>query len=57
MITGFGCGNPLLANLPRKINIALSPSRDDFPHTHINDVGLVAVRHPDTGEVRRVWVS
>ena len=52
MITNFGGGNPLLANLPRKINIALSPSRDDFPHTHINDVGLVAVRHPDTGEVR-----
>ncbi len=51
MITGFGGGNPLLSNLPRKINIALSPSRDDFPHTHINDVGLVAVRHPETGEV------
>lgn len=51
MITNFGGGNPLLANLPRKINIALSPSRDDFPHTHINDVGLVAVRHPETGEV------
>ena len=51
MITGFGGGNPLLANLPRKINIALSPSRDDFPHTHINDVGLMAVRHPETSEV------
>ena len=51
MITNFGGGNPALANLPRKINLALSPSRDDFPHTHINDVGLQAVRHPDTGEV------
>lgn len=51
MITNFGAGNPALANLPRKINIGISPSRDDFPHTFINDVGLVAVRHPDTGEV------
>lgn len=52
MITNFGEGNPMLANLPRKINIGISPSRDDFPHTFINDVGLVAVHHPDTNEVR-----
>lgn len=52
MITNFGAGNPAMANLPRKINIGISPSRDDFPHTFINDVGLVAVRHPVTGEVR-----
>ena len=51
MYTNNGKGNAELANLPRKLNIALSPSRDDFPHTHINDVGLVAVKHPDTGEV------
>jgi sulfite reductase beta subunit-like hemoprotein len=51
MYTNHGKGNAELANLPRKLNIALSPSRDDFPHTHINDVGLVAVKHPDTGEV------
>ena len=51
MYTNNGQGNELLTNLPRKINIALSGSRDDFPHTHINDVGLVAARHPDTGEV------
>lgn len=56
MITNFGEGNPALANLPRKINIGLSPSRDDFPHTFINDVGLVAVRHPDTGEVSGIRV-
>ena len=37
--------------LPRKINIALSPSRDDFPYTHINDVGLQAGKDPNTGEV------
>ncbi len=52
MITNFGNGNPALANLPRKINLGLSPSRDDFPHTHINDVGLVACKDPETGEVR-----
>ena len=51
MYTNGGRGNVELANLPRKLNIALSPSRDDFPHTQINDVGLVAVEHPDTGEV------
>ena len=52
MITNYGKGNAALASLPRKINIGLSPSRDDFPHTHINDVGLVACQHPETGEVR-----
>ena len=52
MITNFGNGNPELCNLPRKLNIGLSPSRDDFPHTHINDVGLKAVADPSTGEVR-----
>lgn len=51
MYTNNGRGNVELTNLPRKLNIALSPSRDDFPHTHINDVGLVAVKHPDTGEI------
>ncbi|KAK9850606.1 hypothetical protein WJX84_005660 [Apatococcus fuscideae] len=51
MITNYGKGNAALASLPRKINIGLSPSRDDFPHTHINDVGLVACQHPETGEI------
>ena len=51
MITNNGKGNPELTNLPRKLNIGLSPSRDDFPHTHINDVGLKAVHDPETGEV------
>ena len=51
MHTNHGHGNPELANLPRKLNIGLSNSRDDFPHTHINDVGLKAVKHPDSGEV------
>jgi ferredoxin-nitrite reductase len=51
MITANGLGNPELCNLPRKINIAVSTSRDDFPHCHINDVGLKSVVDPETGEV------
>lgn len=47
-------GREEFANLPRKLNICISSTRDDFPHTHINDLGYEAVRHPDTGEVRRV---
>jgi Nitrite and sulphite reductase 4Fe-4S domain len=43
-------GRADLTNLPRKINICISPSRDDFPHTHINDVGFQAVKNP-SGEV------
>lgn len=46
-----GEGREDLTNLPRKINICVSPSRDDFPHTQINDLGLQAVQHPDSGEV------
>ena len=56
MITNFGQGNPELTNLPRKLNIGLSPSRDDFPHTHINDVGLKAYPDPATGEVSSLQV-
>ena len=42
-------GNPQWGNLPRKFNIAISGSRDDFAHTHINDIGLVPVAHAETG--------
>ena len=44
-------GNPMWGNLPRKFNIAVSGSRDDFSHTHINDIGLVPVAHATTGEM------
>ena len=57
MITNCGLGNPELTNLPRKLNIGLSPSRDDFPHTHINDVGLKAYPDPKTGEVRHAEMT
>jgi len=39
-------GNPEWGNLPRKFNICVSGARDDFAHTHINDIGCA-------GEVRR----
>lgn len=42
-------GNPAYGNLPRKFNIAVSGSRDDYAHSHINDIGLVPVAHADTG--------
>ena len=42
-------GNPQWGNLPRKFNIAVSGSRDDYAHTHINDIGLVPCKHAETG--------
>jgi ferredoxin-nitrite reductase len=42
-------GNPTWGNLPRKFNIAISGSRDDYAHSHINDIGLVPVAHAETG--------
>ena len=42
-------GNPRWGNLPRKFNIAISGSRDDYAHTHINDIGLVPCKNTDTG--------
>lgn len=42
-------GNPNWGNLPRKFNIAISGTRDDFAHTHINDIGLQACPHAETG--------
>mmetsp|Transcript_52110 Transcript_52110/g.95937 ORF Transcript_52110/g.95937 Transcript_52110/m.95937 type:complete len:711 (+) Transcript_52110:81-2213(+) len=44
-------GNPQWGNLPRKFNIAVSGSRDDFSHTHINDIGLQPCVHATSGEM------
>ena len=44
-------GNPEWSNMPRKFNIAISGSRDDFAHTHINDIGLQPCAHAETGEM------
>jgi ferredoxin-nitrite reductase len=49
MITNDRKGRPDLTNLPRKFNIAVSGSRDDFAHTHINDIGLVPMANPARG--------
>ena len=44
-------GNPVYGNLPRKFNVAVSGSRDDYSHTHINDIGLQPCAHATTGEM------
>lgn len=44
-------GNPYWGNLPRKFNIAVSGSRDDYAHTHINDIGFQPCPHGETGEM------
>ncbi|CAG9466328.1 unnamed protein product [Pedinophyceae sp. YPF-701] len=49
LITDHGRGNPEYANLPRKFNIAVNTTRDDFVHTHITDLSFDAVRNPATG--------
>ena len=58
MITDYGKGRKDLSNLPRKFNIAVSPSRDDWPHCHINDLAFQAIEHPESGEVvYNVWLG
>ena len=42
----MACG---LAQMPRKFNVAVSGSRDDFAHTHINDIGFQPHVHAKTG--------
>jgi ferredoxin-nitrite reductase len=44
-------GNPQWGNLPRKFNICVSGGRDDFAHTHINDIGFQPCPHAETGEM------
>lgn len=48
MVTNYNKGNPEWGNLPRKFNIAVSGSRDDYAHTHINDIGLQPVEKDGT---------
>ena len=49
MITNNGEGNEELCNLPRKFNVSFSASRDDFVHSHINDLAFEAAVDPATG--------
>jgi ferredoxin-nitrite reductase len=44
-------GAPQWGNLPRKFNICVSGSRDDYAHTHINDIGFQPTPHAETGEM------
>ena len=44
-------GNPVWSNMPRKFNIAVSGGRDDYAHTHINDIGFQPCAHATTGEM------
>jgi sulfite reductase (ferredoxin) len=44
-------GNPDFYNLPRKFKVTITGCRSWCVYPEINDVGLTAVRHPDTGEV------
>jgi sulfite reductase (ferredoxin) len=44
-------GNPEFYNLPRKYKISITGCRAWCSYPEINDVGLTALRHPQTGEV------
>ncbi len=44
-------GNPEFYNLPRKYKISITGCRVWCSYPEINDVGLTAVPHPETGEV------
>jgi len=44
-------GNPEFYNLPRKYKICISGCRMWCAYPEINDIGMTAVRHPDSGEI------
>ena len=44
-------GNPEFYNLPRKYKICISGCRAWCAYPEINDIGMTAVRHPDSGEI------
>jgi sulfite reductase (ferredoxin) len=44
-------GNPAFYNLPRKFKVSISGCRAWCTYPEINDIGLTAVRHPETGEI------
>jgi hypothetical protein len=56
MLTSNNRGNPEFGNLPRKFNIAVSGSRDDYAHTHINDIGLQAIEKDGTSVSHRLGI-
>jgi sulfite reductase (ferredoxin) len=44
-------GNPDFYNLPRKFKVTITGCRSWCVYPEINDVGVTAVRHPDSGEI------
>jgi len=44
-------GNPDFYNLPRKFKVTITGCRSWCVYPEINDVGLTAVRHPESGEI------
>lgn len=44
-------GNPEFYNLPRKYKISITGCRVWCSYPEINDIGMTAVRHPETGEI------
>jgi sulfite reductase (ferredoxin) len=44
-------GNPDFYNLPRKYKVAITGCRSWCVYPEINDVGMTAVRHPETDEI------
>src|SRR6266436_10259873 len=44
-------GNPEFYNLPRKYKISITGCRAWCSYPEINDVGMTAIRHPETGDV------
>ncbi len=44
-------GNPDFYNLPRKYKISITGCRVWCSYPEINDIGMTALRHPETGEV------
>ncbi len=44
-------GNPAFYNLPRKFKVTITGCRSWCVYPEINDVGLTAVRHPESGEI------
>ena len=44
-------GNPEFYNLPRKYKICITGCRVWCSYPEINDIGLTALRHPETGDV------
>lgn len=51
-------GKDEFSDLPRKYKISVSGSADHWVQHEINDVGLIGVQHPDTGEIGfDLWVG